>query len=311
METTTQAPAERSFEVPGHLYPFDANFFDIGGDVRMHYVDEGQGLPVVMVHGNPTWSFYYRRLISAVSKTHRVIVPDHIGCGFSDKPGDDLYQYTLKSRVDDLERLLDSLEITEKVTLVLHDWGGMIGMAYASRYPERIHRIVLLNTAAFRLPVTKPLPWTLRLARDTGLGALLVNQLNAFSRGAARFCVTQKMSAEVAAAYTAPYDTPENRIATLRFVQDIPLSPGDPAFEIVQGVEENLGQFDDRPVLICWGGKDFVFDRHFLARWKEILPSAKVVEFPDAGHYVLEDKADEIVPLVESFLAEHPIVEEV
>lgn len=309
MDTTTQDGAQRPFEISEHLYPFKANFFDIGGNIRMHYVDEGQGHPVVMVHGNPSWSFYYRRLISALSKEQRVIVPDHIGCGFSDKPGDEQYQYTLKSRVDDLEKLLDALGVTENVTLVLHDWGGMIGMAYASRKPERIKRIVLLNTAAFRLPETKAMPWTLRLARDTSLGAMLVNQFNAFSRGAVKFCVTEKMSDEIAAAYTAPYDSPKNRIATLRFVQDIPLTPGDPAYEIVAGVEENLSQFDALPVLICWGGKDFVFDGHFLRRWREFLPGAKVVEFPDAGHYVLEDKAEEIIALVKAFLIEHSIAE--
>ena len=129
MESTTELRTDRPFEVPDHLYPFESNYFDVGAGIAMHYVDEGEGHPVVMVHGNPTWSFYYRRLITALSKNHRVIVPDHIGCGFSDKPGDDLYQYTLKSRVDDLENLLDSLGVSENITLVLHDWGGMIGMA--------------------------------------------------------------------------------------------------------------------------------------------------------------------------------------
>ena len=139
------------------LYPFTGRFHNHGG-LRQHYLDEGQGDPVVMVHGNPSWSFYYRNLVLALRGHYRVIVPDHIGCGLSDKPDDGRYRYTLKQRVDDLDALLDSLGIRERITLVLHDWGGMIGMAYACRYPERIRRLVILNTGAFPLPPTKKFP---------------------------------------------------------------------------------------------------------------------------------------------------------
>ena len=120
--------------------------------LNLHYLDEGQGEPVVMVHGNPTWSFYYRRLVERLSPAYRTVVPDHIGCGYSDKPDDARYAYTLASRVDDLEALLDDLGIDRNVTLVMHDWGGMIGMTYAARHPERIARLVVMNTAAFHMP---------------------------------------------------------------------------------------------------------------------------------------------------------------
>src|SRR5512137_1165151 len=120
-------------------YPFAGHYLDLDG-LRLHYLDEGSGEPVVMLHGNPTWSFYYRNLVLALRDKYRCIVPDHIGCGMSDKPGDDRYDYTLQSRVDDLEALLDSLGVTNGITLVVHDWGGMIGMAYATRHPERIKR---------------------------------------------------------------------------------------------------------------------------------------------------------------------------
>src|SRR5436305_2156201 len=131
--------------------------FDRGG-LRLHYLDEGDGEPVVMVHGNPTWSFYYRHLVEALSPSHRVIVPDHIGCGLSDKPDDSRYAYTLASRVDDLEALLEHLGIVKDITLVVHDWGGMIGMVYATRHPKRIRRLVVLNTAGFHLPQAKRFP---------------------------------------------------------------------------------------------------------------------------------------------------------
>jgi pimeloyl-ACP methyl ester carboxylesterase len=283
-------------------YPFPGHSLDRDG-LRYHYLDEGAGEPVVMVHGNPTWSFYFRHLLHGLRDCHRIVVPDHIGCGLSDKPGDDRYDYTLSSRVADLEALLDHLGLREGLTLVLHDWGGMIGMAYASRHPERIRRLVILNTAAFRLPAGKRLPWSLWLFRNTPLGSFLVRGLNAFCRGAARACVTRPLPAEVRRAYLAPYDSWKNRIAVLRFVQDIPLRPGDRAYEEVRTVEEGLHRFRGVPMLICWGGRDFVFDGDFLAEWQRHFPEAEVHRFPDAGHYVLEDVGAEILPLVRGFLA--------
>ncbi|HVY60066.1 MAG TPA: alpha/beta fold hydrolase [Planctomycetota bacterium] len=290
---------------PQGLYPFEGRFFDRGDGIRMHYVDEGprDAAPVVMVHGNPSWSFYFRDLIRALAPRRRVIAPDHVGCGRSDKPGEDRYAYRLASRVDDLERLLDHLGARERVTLVLHDWGGMIGMAWAVRHPERVERLVILNTAAFPLPASKPLPWSLWLGRNTALGAFLVRGLNAFSRGAVRWCVTRApMAPEVAAGYLEPYDSWAHRLAVLRFVQDIPLRPGDPSWGPVSEVAAKLGRFAKTPMLICWGERDFVFDRHFLDEWTRRFPAAEVHRFPDAGHYVLEDAGREIVPLVEKFV---------
>lgn len=289
------------------LYPFDHNYMDLDG-LKLHYLDEGQGETVVMVHGNPTWSFYYRELVKTLRGRYRTIVPDHIGCGFSDKPGDDRYPYTLERRVDDLEALLlNHLGLERNITLVLHDWGGMIGMAFAHRHPERVARIVLLNTAAFHLPQTKPFPWQLWLTR-TPVGSVLVRGLNAFSATATRVCVTRtSLSPEVRRAYRAPYDTWDNRIATLRFVQDIPLKTDDPGYKLVSDVEANLSQFADTPVMICWGLRDFVFDKHFLATWERLLPTAKVHRFEDCGHYILEDARDEVIGLIETFLRDNPL----
>jgi pimeloyl-ACP methyl ester carboxylesterase len=294
--------------VPESLYPFASHWHDRGDGLAMHYLDEGprDAPPVVMVHGNPSWSFYFRALVRALRETHRVLVPDHIGCGFSDKPGDDRYAYTLRTRVDDLEGWLDAVGATKGVTLVVHDWGGMIGLGAAVRRPERIARIVLLNTAAFHLPKSKALPGRLRLARDTSLGALLVERFNAFSRGAAFFGVKRPLPPDVARALTAPYDTPANRIATLRFVQDIPLAPTDRAYGTVSETAAKLGVFANTPILVCWGAQDFVFDDHFLDEWRRIYPRAEVEYYLDAGHYVLEDAADRIVPRVQRFLAATP-----
>ncbi|GFE58718.1 alpha/beta fold hydrolase [Geobacter sp. AOG1] len=283
-------------------YPFTGKALDLDG-LRYHYLDEGSGEPVVMVHGNPSWSFYYRNLVLALRDRYRCVVPDHIGCGLSDKPGDDRYDYTLPRRVDDLERLLDHLNIKENVTLVLHDWGGMIGMAWAVRHPERIKRLVILNTAAFHLPAEKPFPLALKICRDTWVGALLVRGFNAFSLAASFVgCKRNPMPAELRRAYRLPYDSWQNRIATLRFVQDIPLTPGDRNYELVNTVAAGIDQFRNLPISLFWGERDFVFDRHFLAEWQRRFPGADVHSFADCGHYILEDAGEEIVPLIGEFL---------
>jgi haloalkane dehalogenase len=284
------------------LYPFASHFLDIDG-LKLHYLNEGQGEPIVMVHGNPTWSFYFRNLVLGLRDEYRCIVPDHVGCGMSDKPTKERYDFSLKRRVDDLERLLDHLDIREKITLVLHDWGGMIGMAYATRHPERISRFIVMNTAAFHLPKSKRFPWALWIGRNTRLGQWLILQHNAFCRMAARVGTKRRsLAGPVRQAYLAPYDSPEHRLAVLRFVQTIPLKPTDPGYDIVTEVVQNLHQFRDLPMLICWGVKDFVFDRHFLAEWERCFPEAEVIRFTDAGHYVLEDATEEIVESVKRFL---------
>jgi len=283
-----------------HLYPFDSHFVELG-DLRLHYVDEGSGEVVVAVHGNPTWSLYYRELIKDLRSDHRVIVPDHMGCGLSDRPDDSRYSYTLESRIADFETLMGRLDLDE-VNLVVHDWGGAIGCAWAGRNPERVKRLVILNTGAFHLPATKALPWQLWLVRNTPLGSGLVRGLNGFARGATRFgCTRRPMPKEVRDAFCAPYDSWENRRAVLRFVEDIPLRPGDRGYDLVTEIAENLPRLAGKPVMICWGDKDFVFDRHFLAEWVRIFPDAELHRFPDGGHYILEDYADEIVPLVREF----------
>jgi len=289
------------------LYPFRSRWMDLGGLI-MHYIDEGSGDPVVMVHGNPSWSFHFRALIKELRPDHRCIAIDHIGCGLSEKPGDDRYAYTLARRVANLEALLARLRITDNITLVLHDWGGMIGMAYAARHPRRIKRLILFNTAAFPLPPGKNLPTSLKIARTILAGPLLVQGLNAFALGTSWIgCRRRPMSPEIRRFYLAPYDTWENRRATLRFVQDIPLKPSDPAYALVRSTGDALRVFRRTPTAIFWGGQDPVFDADFLSEWRRRLPEARVHEFPDAGHYVLEDAGEEIIPLARRFLADHPV----
>ena len=255
-----------------------------------------------MLHGNPTWSFYYRNLVLALRERFRCIVPDHIGCGLSEKPGEDRYDYRLQSRVEDVGALVDSLGLEQPLTLVVHDWGGMIGFAWAVQHPDRVARTVILNTAAFPLPARKRMPPALSLVRDTALGAFLVQRFNAFSGIAARVGFKKPVSPEVRAAYTLPYDTPENRIATLKFVQDIPLGERDPGYDILLNTAKQLHLFADKPCLIAWGEKDFVFDAPFLDTWLEYLPEAQVLRFPDCGHYILEDGGPALIRQIANFI---------
>jgi pimeloyl-ACP methyl ester carboxylesterase len=291
------------FQVSEKLYPFESRWLNIDG-IRMHFLDEGpRDAPIVlMVHGNPTWSFYYRNLILALRDRYRCIVPDHIGCGLSDKPGDDLYPYTLARRISDLDALMSHLQPKTAVHLVVHDWGGMIGFGWASKDPDQIASMVVANTAAFPIPAEKRLPAALWLVRNTRLGALLVRGLNAFSGLASHVAFKKPVSSEIRKAYTGPYDCWDNRIATLRFVQDIPLKPGDPGYDILLATESNLVNFAGKPCLLAWGEKDFVFDLHFLNRWKQIFPQARVLSFPDCGHYIFEDAGQPLTQAISDFL---------
>jgi len=299
-------------QLPG--YPFTPQRFDVRPGIAMSYLDEGprEGEVVVMLHGNPSWSYYWRNLVSGLSDRYRCIVPDHIGMGFSDKPDDAPgampgYEYTLQSRVDDLDALLRHLGITGPVTLAVHDWGGMIGFGWALSHAAQVRRLVITNTAAFPLPMAKKMPWQLSLGRDSRFGAFIIRAFNAFSGGASFIGVKKKMPADVRRAYVAPYDSWANRISTVRFMQDIPLGEGDKAWPLLQEAGRRLPEFADRPAFIGWGLRDFVFDRHFLEGFRAALPRAEVMAFEDAGHYVLEDRQVELVPAIRAFLDRNPL----
>ena len=286
------------------LYPFTSRFLELDG-LRYHYLDEGHGAPVLMVHGNPTWSFYYRDLISALRGDRRVVVPDHIGCGMSDKPQE--YPYQLRQHIDNLERLVLSLDLRD-ITLVVHDWGGAIGFGMAVRHPERIRRMIIFNTAAFR---SSFMPWLLSVARVPVLGDILIRGCNAFAGLATRLAIHHhdRMTPAVKAGYLAPYDSWANRIATLRFVQDIPTHPRHPSYTTLAEVEARLPLLADRPAMLIWGMRDWVFTPAFLAQWLSIYPHADVRRMHDAGHYVVEDAHERIVPWMRHFMTKDRIAE--
>lgn len=287
------------------LYPFESHYLPLHGSSRLHYVDEGSGEPIVMVHGNPTWSFYYRDLIKTFAKDHRVVALDHMGCGLSDLPPDN-YNFTLEQRVLDLTQLIESLGL-KNITLVVHDWGGMIGFTYATRFPANIKRLVVFNSAAFKNPKDLKLPFSIRLCRTPAIGAFVVKGLNGFCRGAMASCCTyKKLSRSEQKAYLAPYSSWQKRRAVHEFVANIPLTPDDQAWPTLCEVEERLPLLKEKPLLMVWGAKDFVFDDSFLYQWQQHFPKAQVHRLPEAGHFVVEDATDEIKCLMKDFISNHP-----
>ena len=284
------------------LYPFRSHELSLDG-LRYHYLDEGAGEVLLLVHGNPTWSFYWRELILKLRQHYRVVVPDHIGCGLSDKPSAADYPYRLARRVADLGRLIEHLDL-KRVTLVAHDWGGAIGMGATVAAPSRFSRFVLMNTAAFR---AESCPLRIRVCRTPLLGRIGVQGLNLFARAALTMAVEkpERLTRAVRAGLLAPYDCWEHRTAVHQFVVDIPLGRRHPSYQTLCDIEAGLSQFRQHPVCLIWGMRDWCFSPAFLERFIEFFPDAAVHRLEDAGHYVVEDAHERIVPLIEEFLATH------
>ncbi|MGB0373034.1 MAG: alpha/beta fold hydrolase [Opitutales bacterium] len=280
-------------------YPFAQNSIDLHSVARMNYVDEGEGRPVVMLHGNPTWSYFYRNLIKKLSPTRRCIVPDHIGCGLSEKP--ETYMYRLRQHVDNVVELVERLEL-ESFDLIVHDWGGAIGMGLARRMPEKVGRIVAMNTAAYRAPW---IPLRINICKIPGFGQWIVRKFNGFAGPALKMAVKKPMPRDVEQGFIYPYGNWEDRIATWAFVKDIPMTPFHTTWDDLVEIERDLKLFKDNPMLLLWGMKDFCFSPNFLRRWQEFFPNAEVEEYEKAGHYVLEDAGEVALKRIGQFLGNH------
>lgn len=283
------------------LYPFDSHEIRIDGH-RYHYLDEGTGEVLLLVHGNPTWSFYWRNLVLGLRGKYRLIVPDHMGCGLSDKPGE--YPYRLSTHIDNLGELVRRLDL-QQITVIAHDWGGAISLGAAIRDPERFSRFVLLNTAAFR---STWMPWRIRVCRTPLLGRFAVQGLNWFAKAALWMAVSKKerMTSAVRKGLLAPYDSWSHRQAIYRFVEDIPMSVTHPSYETLEEIESQLPRFKALPWMFIWGMQDWCFKPQFLERFLDFFPKAEVHRLADAGHYVVEDAYEQIVPLIDQFISNNP-----
>lgn len=297
------------------LYPFPPKFLEIprsetnNDTVKMHYVDTGwptaseesaSDHTVLCVHGNPTWSFTYREVLKQVSDSARVIAVDHIGCGLSDKP--QRYRYCLQQHVGNLSRLIEQLDL-QRVTLVVHDWGGAIGLGAALRHPTRIARFVILNTAAFPPPYV---PWRIAACRIPWIGNAAMRGLNLFAKAALTMTLSRlnQLPSDVAAGLIAPYGNWHDRVAIARFVKDIPRRKSQETWQVLKGIEQGLGIFSEHPTRIVWGMKDWCFRPECLHRLKGLFPQAIVEELDDVGHYVMEEASDEVISHIRAVLAQ-------
>lgn len=285
-------------------FPFAPHYHSING-FNMHYVDEGNGEPIVMLHGDPTWGYLYRQFIPALSRHHRCIVPDHMGMGKSGVPLEP-YPYRLEHHIANLEALLLHLDVRD-ITLVVHDWGGPVGLGFATRHPQRIKRLVLLNTWTFAPWPGGPFPRLLEIIRSER-GENFVLKRNGYVEPALTGTTyhTENLTSAIMEAYKAPYPTSETRTALLCWSRDIPLQASDVSYAEMKRIEAGLPRFSQTPTLIVWGMQDPVLPASVLHLWQGIYPHATTHEIEDASHFLQEDAPERIVQHIEAFLEANP-----
>ncbi|GAB6165629.1 alpha/beta fold hydrolase [Thermostilla marina] len=265
----------------------------------MHYLDAGSGAPVLFVHGNPTWVYYWRHPFARTASMRRAVAVDHIGCGWSDRPSACVYSYRLRRRIDDLKAFIESLDLTA-ITLVAHDWGGAIGLGAATEMPERFSAIVLSNTAAF--PGGR-CPLRIRVGKLPLIGRWAIVGANLFVKAALSMAVSRRdaLTKEIRANLAAPYASPARREAIYRFVEDIPLRPSHPSYATLAAIERRLGLLRHLPVCLIWGMRDWCFTPWFRDRFLEIFPQAESYEL-DVGHYLVEEAPEAYSEILVEFL---------
>jgi haloalkane dehalogenase len=252
-----------------------------------------------MVHGNPTWSFMWRRLIDGL-EGYRRLAPDHLGMGLSSRPP---APRRLAERIGDLGAFIDSLGPIGPVHLVVHDWGGPIGLGWAARRPERVASLAIMNTG-LRLPPGAKIPWRLAAFKSfRPLGRLLAETFGLFTLGLARTGTFRPLSKAAESGFLAPYRLAAHRGAVADFVEDIPLGPGHPSFEALAEAERGFARLAEKPTLLAWGLGDFVFGPAFLDDFKARAPGAAVLAMGSAGHLLLEDEPERVVAAVRAHLA--------
>ncbi len=286
-------------------WPYKPRWYETPGG-KMHYIDEGpQDHPaVVLLHGNPAWSFLYRHFIPALLAANlRVIAVDHLGFGRSDKPGDS-EAYDVGKHTERLEALLDTLN-PHDVTLVCHDWGGPIGLLWAVRHPHIVSRLFIFNTIGQRPTGAVPLTPPVKIMRSPMIGDVLIKGLNMFTKVFMfKLGVTHKehLTKLVHEAYLAPHPTWQSRSAVLAFPRQIPTGPTGPVADMLGEIEQGLRtSFRQKPVRIVWGMKDITFGPQVLKNWQKLLPQAATTTIADAGHFVQEDAYEIAVPLLVAF----------
>jgi pimeloyl-ACP methyl ester carboxylesterase len=287
-------------ETFGGTYPYAPHYRTVNR-VRLHFVDEGRGEPVVLLHGDPTWGYLYRNFIPPLARRYRCIVPDHMGMGKSETPRAP-YPYRLRHHIDNFEALLLDLDLRD-VTLVLHDWGGPVGLGAAIRHADRIKRLVLMNTWASAPWPGGPLPRLLEVIRSER-GERFVLERNGYVEpalvGTTRHA--DRLTPAVLGAYGAPFPTPPSRLALLCWTRDIPMAESDASYGEMRHIEDHLSAFEAKPILLVWGLADPVLPPQTLRWWQTRYPAAATRTLEDASHFLQEDAPDQIVAWLEEFL---------
>jgi haloalkane dehalogenase len=276
----------------GGTFPYEAHFVR-AGDVALHYVDEGprDAAPTLFVHGNPTWSYMWRRPIAELSaRGRRCVAFDHMGFGRSDKPPY-LSAYPLETHIDNALTVIDELDLRD-ITLVVHDWGGPIGLGAILERTARLRSLILINTWAWELPSF--LPPFLREFRTEGLGEILALAGNLFVESMPGAMARRDVDRLVMEAYRAPFPDYWSRAGMLAFQREIPLTEHDRSSTLMGSIHERLETLTV-PIRLIWAMRDRVFQPVFLEQWLEIYPNAEVIRIPHAGHFVLEDDPDAVV----------------
>jgi haloalkane dehalogenase len=285
-----RTPDEQFEGLPG--YAFEPHYVEQDG-LRMHYVDEGSGGPVLLFHGEPTWSFLYRKVIPPLARVARVLAPDYFGFGRSDKPVErDWYSYD--THYASIERFVDELDL-RGLTLVVHDWGGPLGLRLAAERPDRVDRLVITNTGLYagRPPSEQWLQFR-EFVRRVGT-ELRPGQLVRIT------CVTD-VPDEVVAAYDAPHPTPESKTGLLMFPELVPTEPDHPSAATMTRVREVLAGWHD-PALVIFSDSDPIFSPRVGERFAELIPGAEVGEpLAGAGHFLQEDKGEELGERIAAWL---------
>jgi haloalkane dehalogenase len=268
-------------------YPFTSHFFSLPAG-NMHYVDEGQGDPIVMLHGNPGWSFEFRKIIAELSKTHRCIAPDHIGFGFSDKPED--FDYLPPSQAKNFELFMDSLQLNN-ITLVVNDWGGPVGLSYAIKHPEKIKKLVILNTWLWSVEND---PYYRKFSGVMGgvMGRFLIKHFNLFGRMVVRQAVGdyKKLGKHIHKHYYNHLETSKDRKGCYTFPKHIIASS-----KWLDSLWQQREKINSIPTTFVWGMKDIAFREQELNYWIENWNNPQVVRLDAVGHYPQEEDPGEVI----------------
>jgi haloalkane dehalogenase len=277
-------------------YPFEPRYFETPAG-RMHYIDQGSGSPVVFVHGNPSWSFEYRKPISILSGEHRCVAPDHLGFGLSDKPVD--WSYLPRDHAANLEALIESLDL-EGITIVVGDWGGPIGLSYAISHPDRVKNLVITNTWLWSV---RRNPYYIAFSSFMGgpIGRSLIKRRNFFAGAMLKrfYGVRSRLTPEIHTQFLGPLGEPADRKGCMTFPGQIIGSS-----DWLTGLWDRRQNLSGKPMLLAWGMKDIAFREKELRRWSATFPEARVIRFEDAGHFVAEEKPDQLAQAITELIAD-------